>query len=70
MLITDVRGSGDNQSFLITDPLNGTSTWVTRKAIVDGNTNFIPGSQGRLNEFFSPEVPDYDSLGIKPRLIL
>ncbi len=47
LLVTDVRGSGSNQRFLVSDPWTGQTKWVTRKAIVNGNTNFMAGT-GRL----------------------
>jgi len=47
LLVSDVRGEGANQQFLITDPWNGRTAWVNRQDIVNGNTNFMAGT-GRL----------------------
>jgi len=46
-MLTDVRGTGADQKFLLTDPWNGQTMWVKRSDIVNGNTNFGAGN-GRL----------------------
>jgi hypothetical protein len=40
MFLTDVRGKGNDQKFLITDPWSGTTTWMTRQELVKGDCKF------------------------------
>jgi hypothetical protein len=40
MFLTDVRGSGNDQKFLITDPWSGTTTWMTKQELSKGNCKF------------------------------
>lgn len=47
MVISDVRGSGNNRQYLITDPWTGKTGWISRQDIVNGHTNFMCGT-GRL----------------------
>jgi hypothetical protein len=51
MFLTDVRGTGDNQKFLLTDPWKGTTTWITRQQLASGNTNF-PAGTGKLSHVY------------------
>lgn len=51
LLVTDVRGSGSNREFLVTDPWNGRTDWVSRQDIINGNTNFFAGT-GRLSTYW------------------
>jgi hypothetical protein len=51
LLVTDVRGSGNNREFLVTDPWNGQTDWVSRQDIVNGNTNFFAGT-GNLSHYW------------------
>lgn len=51
MFLTDVRGSGPNQKFLLTDPWKGTTSWITRQELASGNTNF-PAGTGRLTHLY------------------
>ena len=51
LLVTDVRGSGTSREFLVTDPWNGRTDWVSGDAIVNGNTNFLAGT-GRLSNYW------------------
>jgi len=51
MIITDVRGRGDDRQYLITDPWNGETRWIRHRDIVQGNTDFIAG-RGRLRATF------------------
>ena len=46
-MLTDVRGTGKDQQFLLTDPWNGQTMWMKRADIEKGNTNFGAGT-GRL----------------------
>ena len=50
MLFSDVRGTGSNQEFLLTDPWNGRTAWVKRDDIVNGNTNYMAGT-GRIRTY-------------------
>jgi hypothetical protein len=52
LMITDVRGSGNFQEFLVTDPWNGKTDWVTRNSIVNGNTDFFAGT-GRIIDYYN-----------------
>ena len=47
MLISDVRGTGNNKQYLLSDPWVGKTQWVKATDIANGNTNFIAGT-GRL----------------------
>ena len=47
MLISDVRGSGASQKFLLTDPWTGKTTWLNRTDLINGNTK-TPAGTGRL----------------------
>lgn len=40
MFLTDVRGQGNDQKFLITDPWSGTTTWMTKQELSKGNCKF------------------------------
>src|SRR5262249_48829503 len=48
MLMTDVRGTGANRQFLISDPYSGRTSWVRGSDIASGNTNFF-GSRGVMD---------------------
>ena len=47
LLISDVRGSGNQRRYLITDPWTGRTGWVSYQDIVNGHTDFFAG-HGRL----------------------
>jgi hypothetical protein len=53
MLMSDVRGKGPNQEFLVSDPKTGQSSWIKRSDIESGNTQFIPNnsSEGSLDMY-------------------
>jgi hypothetical protein len=51
LLITDVRGHGDNTVFVISDPGTGSTYEVSRKDLIDGNTQFGDDGKGRIKEF-------------------
>jgi hypothetical protein len=51
LLVTDVRGTGANREFLVTDPWTGRTDWIRRDAIVNGNTNFFAGT-GKLTSYW------------------
>jgi hypothetical protein len=51
MYLTDVRGSGDNQKFLLTDPWEGKTVWLTRQQLASGNTPF-PAGTGALTHTY------------------
>ncbi len=46
MYLTDVRGSGNNQSFLLTDPWTGTTDWISREELIKPLAKF-PNSKDR-----------------------
>jgi hypothetical protein len=51
MILTDVRGSGDNRKYLLTDPYDGRTSWMSRAQMEGTNTPFIQGpppSNGKL----------------------
>ncbi|MEW6364887.1 MAG: LysM peptidoglycan-binding domain-containing protein [Acidobacteriota bacterium] len=50
-ILTDVRGSGNNREYLLTDPYNGETRWLRHQDIVNGHTNFACGT-GRLRATF------------------
>jgi hypothetical protein len=55
MMVTDVRGQGDNRRFLVTDPWDGRTSWVSGRALAEGNTNLIPGrppARGDITSFY------------------
>jgi hypothetical protein len=54
-LCSDVQGTAPNRQFLITDPWNGQSGWISEASIVNGNTNFFAGT-GTLSHIF-PSTP-------------
>lgn len=47
MLMTDVRGRGDDARFLVTDPWTGRTGWISAQDIARGHTDFMAG-HGRL----------------------
>jgi len=49
MLITDVRGTGNSRQFLVSDPWNGRTEWISRADIVNGN---IGGAGGILTDYW------------------
>jgi hypothetical protein len=53
LMMSDVRGRGMNQEFLVTDPQTGESSWVRRNDIENGKTKFSPSSnsQGDLSMY-------------------
>jgi hypothetical protein len=51
MFLSDVRGSGSEQKFLITDPLTGTTEWMTREELVKPNAEF-PTRRGVLSRTY------------------
>ena len=50
LLITDVRGQGADQTFVVADPGSGTTFEVSRSDLI-GGTNFGPDGNGRLSGF-------------------
>jgi hypothetical protein len=55
MLITDMRGDINNRRYLVTDPFDGSTTWISRQSIINGNTPFIQSSGLQGNLQFSYE---------------
>jgi hypothetical protein len=47
MYLTDVRGSGADQKFLLTDPWEGKTVWLTREQMASGKTPF-PSGEGKF----------------------
>ena len=59
LIVSDVRGQGNNQRFLVTDPWDGRTSWISRQDFVNGNTTFIQGpppSRGNISHYF-PGTP-------------
>jgi hypothetical protein len=51
MLLTDVRGKGKDQLFLLTDPFKGQTVWITREQLASGKTPF-PAGNGALTHIY------------------
>ncbi|WP_147444647.1 hypothetical protein [Corallococcus sp. CA053C] len=51
LMLSDVRGQGANREYLVTDPMQGRTSWLRGSDIAAGNTNFGPGT-GRLGFTF------------------
>jgi hypothetical protein len=51
MFLTDVRGSGNNQKFLLTDPWTGKTEWMTRQELVKPDCQF-PADKGVLSHTY------------------
>lgn len=51
MYLTDVRGKGADQKFLLTDPWEGKTVWLTRQQLASGNTPF-PAGTGELTHTY------------------
>jgi hypothetical protein len=51
LLITDVRGYGDDAVFVISDPATGSTYEVSRSDLISGKTQFGDDGKGRLLEF-------------------
>jgi hypothetical protein len=51
LLITDVRGHGNNTVFVIADPATGSTYQVSRSDLISGNTQFGDDGKGRIEEF-------------------
>lgn len=51
MFLTDVRGTGDNQKFLLTDPWTGKTEWMTRQELVKPDCQF-PADKGVLSHTY------------------
>ena len=51
MILTDVRGKGKDQLFLLTDPWKGQTVWLTRDQLASGKTPF-PAGNGALTHFY------------------
>ena len=51
LLVTDVRGTGADREFLVTDPWTGKTDWIRRDAIINGNTNFFAGT-GKVTSYW------------------
>jgi hypothetical protein len=49
MMISDVRGQGDNRRYLVSDPWNGRTNWVSHRDMVRGN---IHGRPWRVTTFY------------------
>jgi hypothetical protein len=43
VVMTDVRGQGNNRQYLVSDPYTGQTQWIRHRDIVNGNTNFMAG---------------------------
>jgi Papain-like cysteine protease AvrRpt2 len=55
-LCTDVQGTAPNRQFLVSDPWNGQTGWISEAAIANGNTNFFAGT-GTLSHIY-PSTPN------------
>lgn len=51
MFLTDVRGKGDDQKFLLTDPWSGKTEWMSRKELVKDDCQF-PADKGFLSHTY------------------
>jgi hypothetical protein len=54
LLATDVRGTGNNRDFFITDPWTGRSRWYSQTELAGGQTNFPGTGTGRLANIYVP----------------
>ena len=54
LLATDVRGTGNNRDFLITDPWTGSSRWYSQAELSSGQTTFPGTGTGRLSNIYVP----------------
>ena len=52
MILTDVRSEGPDQLFLLTDPLEGKSVWVTKRHLASGETGFPGGRIGKMTDTY------------------
>jgi hypothetical protein len=41
MMVSDVRGEGDNRRYLVSDPYSGKTAWLSREELLDPNKNAI-----------------------------
>lgn len=59
VLASDVRGTGNNRDFLITDPWTGSSRWYSQEELASGQTRFPGTGTGRMANIYVPsqEVP-------------
>lgn len=53
LLATHVRGPSGKREFLVTDPCNGTTEWISAAALKDGKTNFFAGDGGLCRVYLS-----------------
>lgn len=51
MILTDVRGHGKDQLFLVTDPWKGQTSWISREQLASGKTPFTAGT-GKLTHIY------------------
>ncbi|MCI0417558.1 hypothetical protein L0222_32730 [bacterium] len=55
VLATDVRGTGNNRDFFITDPWTGSSRWYSQAELASGRTTFPGTDTGRLSDIYVPQ---------------
>jgi hypothetical protein len=60
LVATDVAGDKPNRQFLINDPWNGKTGWVSEKDIVNGHTDFF-ADKGHMGEIY-PSVPKLEKV--------
>ncbi len=51
LLITDVRGTGDQREFLITDPATGQTQWVSAQDLIQGTFQIGKKTYGRMLDY-------------------
>jgi hypothetical protein len=61
LMVSEVAGDKPDRQYLVDDPWNGKTGWVSEQDIIKGHTNFFAGN-GRLGEFF-PSVPKLEKVG-------
>ncbi|MCI0607126.1 hypothetical protein L0156_29420 [bacterium] len=52
LYVTDVRGSGNNQEFLITDPGPGETVWMTKEQLASEGTTYPSGNAGKFSNVY------------------
>ncbi len=52
LYVTDVRGSDNNQEFLITDPGQGETVWMTKEQLASEGTTYPGGSTGKFSNVY------------------
>ncbi len=57
MLVSDVRGEGDNRRYLVSDPWSGRTSWVNQRDLLDPNSGFLDKQFGlgwsRVSHFYT-----------------